>query len=344
MAVVRELVTRLGFQVDRQGIDRFNTSILGFKAKFAIASAAVGGFLNQVLGAVSATSDLVADTQDLSRATGIAFNQLYSLGEAARQFRIEPKQFQGALKALSSSIQDARYGFGKLFDLIKQRPDIQIFNDDGTLKSTLNILDQIIKSVNKIDDAQERIRIFENIFGLDGARLEDLFSNGVQGLKDLSAQFQLTGSQLESQTQTLREYRENVNALTTAWNNFTINLVNNVAPTLTTLLGLISKVVNAFTYVTNAVVSGAKTGFQLIGEGLNADLRDFDDPGYLRSLQGTPAMAGPELTVTNNFDISVPPGTLQEQTAYIQNNIGNQLQNFFDKMTRELINNNPQVE
>jgi hypothetical protein len=45
MTVVRELVTRLGFQVDQRGVEQFNRTIIGFKTKFAIAATAATAFV-----------------------------------------------------------------------------------------------------------------------------------------------------------------------------------------------------------------------------------------------------------------------------------------------------------
>lgn len=352
MVVTRELVTKLTFDVDQKAVDRFSTSIIGFKTKFAIAAAAAAGFATQIVKAVSGVSDLILETQDLSRTTGIAFQDLYNLSKAASNFRIQPADFNKFISTLSTSIQQAKDGVGSLYDFIRNRPDINIFNNDGSLKNTLQVLGSIIDSINTVDDLQKRIELFSQIGGgISGARLEEFFRGGSGVLSSILQESNDLGDQLSKQVQFAKDFERNLAQIFDKFNDLIQRLVIQFGPFILEIIAATNQLLDIYTKIFSSLGSAVKTTKEAIGSGpltppsgLNlSDQQRADYASLMFSDFGAPSFSAP-INVTNNFDINVPQGTPQEQRTAIQDGVSSQVAGYFRNFVRDLFNNNPKVE
>src|SRR3990167_6554869 len=117
MTVVRELTTVLGFVVDKKGVEDFNRSIIGFKTKFAIAATAATAFVAKTLEFFKDISDATLDANDIAKSIGISFEEFLKLRRTAEDFRIDPKNFESALRSLSKMLREAKYGMGDLANI-----------------------------------------------------------------------------------------------------------------------------------------------------------------------------------------------------------------------------------
>jgi hypothetical protein len=151
MTVVRELTTVLGFVVDKKGVEEFNRTIIGFKTKFAIAATAAAAFVAKTLE--------FFDANDLAKSIGISFQEFLKLRRTAEDFRIDPKNFESALRSLSKMLREAKYGMGDLAN-IAYYTGIE-FRDKftGEVKNARDLFIDILKRINEARTETEKFSI-----------------------------------------------------------------------------------------------------------------------------------------------------------------------------------------
>jgi hypothetical protein len=360
MTVVRELVTKLGFQVDRQGIQQFNRNIIGLKSKLALATGIVGGFVAATLQSIRGVGNLIQDTEILAKKTGIGFEQLIKLTEAAKQFRIKPEQFQGALDSFGKQVRLARQGLGDL-NKLALKVGISSRNANGTLKTTEQLFFEIVDVISAIDDEAQRITAFEEIFGEEvGAKFNEFFKNGSQEALELADSMYTLGESMESSIEVSKQFEKDLSTLESTFDNFKKEAVIAITPavsqSLTGLTEIIKKgreefgggitgSLKSFGFVTLDAVKSLFGASELdkLKRSLEEDKAEFDQnlQEYLRE---RPDVAEKLLKIDNTINIEVPRGTSEEQKAVIKESIEEAVTEQTQEMIRQLQNNNPQVE
>ena len=162
--IIRELVTKLNFQLDRRGIQNFNRTVTEFKSQMLLVSGVVAGFTTAFVKTLQSFANGVTQADDMARAAGIATNRFIAMEQAASKFRISREQFRTGFNALDQSVRNARFGFGRLFN-ISQQLQIPIRQANGELKGTEEIFELLIEAIGNIDDETTRIDIAKNLFG-----------------------------------------------------------------------------------------------------------------------------------------------------------------------------------
>jgi len=357
--IVRELVTRLGFQVDRQGIQLFNQQILGIKTRFALAATAVGGFVYQTLQSIRDVGNLISDTENLSKRTGIAFNNLVALREAAKTFRIEPAQFEGALRSFSKMANEAKFGLGSLFQLSRDLK-VSIRDANGELKETDVLFFEMVDQIAKIGDERVRIEAFAKVFGEDVAeKFNEFFKNGSAGAKELAESFQHVGQTLQGQKPIFDEYEKNLSTLETTFGTFKTELVTAIAPAVNDVLtgwnfllqqgreefggGILGTLKATGDVLSQSLLSLFNMDRVSIERGqIEADQEEFRR--RVEQFKAQRNITEQNISVDSTINIEVPPGTTEEQQQVIKDSVEQAYRDQSEEMIRQLLNNNPQVE
>ena len=343
MTIVRTLTTNLDFNVDFRAINRFNQALSNFNLKFALGGAAVAAFASKVVASVNQVSSDILDTEELAKRTGIAFEDLFKLGQAAAEFRIEPKQFNAILAGLNKDILDAQRGFGRLYEIMRDNPNIRIRNDDGSLKSTEEVLESIVNSINEITDPKLRIQAFEDILKFDGVKLSQAFKNGYQSFKQVGDTFDAQAKALDKQREFANQYTKEVLAITKSFDQTVQLFVTKFAPLILAFTESLNILIKFYGEVLAQVAKGPKGAAQsgLFGVLPSLAVGAYD---YLTGANTpTPASTGP-INMTANFDVNVAPGTTQEQATQLSELTVERIESFYGPLIRQLMNNNPQVE
>ena len=169
MAIVRELLIKLGFQTDKKAINETNRAITGFKTRFAIAATAATYAFKVIKDFFTDIASATLDSEELARTLGISLNEFTALTQAAQKFRIKPDQFAGVLSTLQKDLNDFLQGFGRLPEIARQLK-IEI-NRDTT---PIELFEKIIQAIRAIEDETQRIRVANELFPGLGAKLSDL--------------------------------------------------------------------------------------------------------------------------------------------------------------------------
>lgn len=353
MTVVRSLTTNLDFNVDFKTLNNFSTLLSRFNLKFALGGFAAGTFARQVVSAINGVSNLILETDQLSRVTGVAFTDITNLSKAAEKLgNIDAGGFNTVIRNLSKDILDAQTGMGRLFEISRGTlgaNGLNIFGSDGRVADVLTVLESVVEAINKIEDQQQRIRAFAEVLGGGdlnfGERLDVIFKDGYQAFKAIADSFTPLSKTLEEGREFANEYRTSLSEISQKFNNTIEKFVVTFTPVILLLIkGLDLFVESLATYadivskITNAVSTPSDTNpLTVFGRGLMPDLDDVWSPVEQNSVV-TP------VNVENVFQVQLSPGTPEEQGRQIFDAATSAFTNWWETQAQQIMNNNPQVE
>lgn len=354
MAIVRELLIKVGFLTDKQAVTQVNKSIAGFKTGFAIAASAAAYAFSKVASFFGDIATATLDADELARTLGVSLKELAALQQAAREFRIDPTQFSEALSTVDRLFKDFRSGANTTLADIARAQQFEIDRAGSSLK----VFQQILNYIGQISSETERIRVAESIFGTKLApKIADLSKN-LEKFRENAIAFQEIGEQIENTLPAAREYEQAINSLTTSFGNFALSISQTVFPVFETIIRYLTLISEL-----------ARNAFNLNGQGLVKSVNNFSgylDPlfdktglnnisNFFKGLYGGDSLLN-KLTgngnsgmmvnpvVTNNIDVNVAPGTTEQQAEEMGESISQAVRDSIMKSWQEIQYNNPVVE
>jgi hypothetical protein len=366
--IVRELVTKLGFQYDRTNLDKFEKSIIGFKTKFTIAGAAVAGFFKKVLDFSSEFANASIAASDIAKYSGIALKDFKALQLVAEKFNIDETSFNNLFQNISLGIKEASQGVDNfIFQLTRQTQGIVNFRKlNGELTNARDLFLQIGHLIRQIPDQSERLRILSNIPGIgieNAGKFERLLSqSNDQILRQISLQEEVA-AQFEKSLPGLQVYQNSINSLGVEYKKLATTIGSFVVPILGKVLGGFNDIIDTlsnkgFKQFTEELGGAVRTtGNQLNSfiewltginlQGLENPYGMTTDP-YARMLKDNEIRNSNNNTssiITNNkFEFNVPPGTTEGQANVVAEMVKMSIESTWNEKIREVINNNPTVE
>lgn len=317
--IVRELTTKLGFQVEKKGINDFNRQIIGFKSILSLTVASVAGFAYQAISGLREIGNELAKTNIVSKKTKISIEDLTRLTEVARRFRISPEQFQGALERFSELVIDASFGMGKLFDYARDLR-VEIRKANGEIKKTDEIFFSIAEEIRKISDETVRIRAFEEIFGKDvGAQLSNLFKDGSKSVREMAREIKYIPQNTEEAIKKFDEFEKTLAEFETNWKNLKLTIGIGALPFFNELVKFPQDLFDAV----------KKTKFQ---------------PQFIPRRRSTESNTEINNKIENNININVPQGTPLQQQESIKESVIGIFNETMQELLRKTIVDYPQVE
>lgn len=379
MAIVRELLIRVGLVGDKKSASQVEKSISTFKKRALIAVSAITFAFQRVSNFFSDFATRILDTDEFSRHIGLAIEDLYALQKAASSVaRVEERDFRIALGNIQKMFFDLRTGANQELDLIAHYLgfNIDTINDDGT-----TIFLKILHGLSKVEDAAERSRIAENIFkGTDFAKFATL-AGSMEKLAEETKKFSASGNAISGQIERLKAYEKSVRSLKDAWDDFVISASEHLIPVLTGMLQALKDFTPAFEEVFTSLKAikdfwgsifdfwGATAqadweGIKESSRRMSNSLTALDDSltrvqrQAAENQQGTSQIAispegkvlrqgidyfgAPPINITN--EIRVPEGTTTEQAAYMMDEIGRVVQDSIMSAFMQIQHENPLVE
>lgn len=207
--VVRELITRLGFDLNASSLKRYEASIASIKhgalAVGAVVAAAGAGLFKMVHSAAEAGDELFKTSQKV----GLTVEQLQRLRYAAELADVSTEGFNGALKFLNRNLAEARAGnkdTAAAFKAVGINPKTAKDNEQTILKIADGIL--------KIKDANQRVAVTMKIFGRSGSELIPFLNQGSKGIKELGDEIERLGLITKEQAKQGEEFDDNLRRVT----------------------------------------------------------------------------------------------------------------------------------
>jgi hypothetical protein len=329
MTIVRELVTRLAFQVDQSGVNKFNQTVSGFRLGLEGIASQAFSIADKVVSFFNGVSSEITSVRDISVQANIAVERFAALREAAGEFNIKPQQFDQAFVRLNELLQQAAYGQGELFRLANST-SVEFRDLNGNLINTEELFINIVDYLSKIGDDFHRQRVAVNIFGQEiGPRIAEAATQGGDAISNAAEKYAEFGRKLAEGRDEALAYEKTLNELTSS--------ARQVGQTLgIKLFPFISSIFKS----ANSLLTGkAPLSAEQVEEyRLSNDSRV---ESLARIGIATPSSAN---NTTNNITIEVSPTTTEGQAQDIADATMTALKSFQQEEVRELMNNNPQVE
>jgi len=334
--IIRELITKLSFNVDQKGIENFNRAIIGIKAKYALVSGAITGLAVGFVHSLQKISDSILDTKQLSQETGVATKRLIELQNAARQFRISPEQFSSSFQRLNQLILDAEFGFGQLHDLARQLK-IEIRNDNKELLSTEELFFKIIDALSKIKKETIRFDIAKRIFG--EGKFANAAKEGEKALKELAKSFEPVSTNFDILEEKALKFDQSLSRLSSHFNEFTYNV-------LPPVIDFTAK----FFEEINDEIKSAKKGtfledlFKKIGQ----EAASFDRSLGLKNAFGQQLSSTinnqKRIEINTRIEVQTPAGTEAQQKEFFESAAKEAFTENFNGEMEKILNNFPETE
>lgn len=367
MAIVRELLVRIGFITDKRAINATNNAITGFRTRFALAATAATYALSKITGFFGDIAQASLQAQGLAATLGLSIEELNAINKGFKKFDFNDSQIETVLTTLNEKFTDFRIGASDEIGKVAAGLTFEVDRNAGPLKFFRDYLIEL----GKVQDETQRIKLATTLFGNQVAPLISNLSQNVGGLDEAITKAFKANPDLKESTEALKEYRQAINEISDAWSNLSLALSKTVVPVFTNILNILSSISEIYRglFTFNAPVlkagleQGSKifdplfkeTGLSYISDffkelakrySINLNNQDQNDPyGFNNSSRFlNPFAATNDMAVTNNVEINVPPGTNAQQaeslTDYVLNAIYDGVMNVF----RQIQNNNPQVE
>src|SRR4051812_36420417 len=192
--VVRELLARIGVQVDERSISKADKAIAGLKAGLVALGSAYAvkkafDFVAQGFERISSEADNLGR---LSQKTGIAVEQLQALQFAAHMSDIESGTLEMGLVHLSRAAQEAAT-IGGAAGAAFFRLGVTVKGSDGHLKPVNALLGELADKFAKMPDGAEKADAAVQIFSRSGAELIPLLNGGSDGLARMGIEAKRAG-------------------------------------------------------------------------------------------------------------------------------------------------------
>lgn len=369
MTIARELITKLGFKVDKTGLESFEKSILGFKTKFLLVSGAIAATVNKTLDYFKGISTAARDTEYLAEQTGIATARFVALRRTAEDFQLSPDKFNAYFLRLSELLRGGKAGVGELFDLLHASrgqlnltPFIQSGDVEGAFKA-------VLRYVGSLKDAKDQAAALKATLGESNTGLLAIVKAGVGVFEEGTKANMAYGESYVRNIPATKEFTEQLNKFDKQLEKVTLSFVENLLPAITKTLDYVDKAFkglgiiseeskqtenssgtqNGINYFVSALSDAilpllgleTETGFK--NRVLQENTEFYRRLGEYQKEQRIGMNQG-STTINSKIEVNVAPGTPQEQAQLIGAGVRSAMEQFWDEKTREVLNNNPQAE
>lgn len=183
--IVRELITRLGFDVDDAKLKSFERSVNLAKNTALGLSAAVAGMaagLFAVTKSAAAAGEEIAAGADL---VGLTTEEFQKFRHAADLAEVSTEEFATGMRFLAKNIGSAVQGdkaMGKAFGSL----GVRLKDANGKTRATGEVFRELSDRLAAIDDPAVRASVSMDIFGRSGAKMGRFLSGGTKQIDEAS--------------------------------------------------------------------------------------------------------------------------------------------------------------
>lgn len=344
--VARELVTKLSFTFNRSNLDKFEKSIGLFKKGIQTTTSEIASAIGQVVNFFGDLAKAGQSTRNIADSAGIAVSEFVAMRKAAQSLSVPTKTFDKLVGNLAKDINDAKMGFGSFIDLIrKNRGAISAPNQLNDIDNFRTALREISTLTNQLATRQDKLRFLQSAFHIDLDEAGDilrLLDQGIEKFDKLTEANKAFGQSVQDGLPDLDKYAADIGNLTANFETLYNKVLALVVPSLNTAVKDLTEFVASTEKEAEIILKGLQTSYEVIKSHLSApfDLYDLYFPD--KQAGGSPAIA--QQTNNLNVQVTVPTGTTQEQALFLSNEMRRSVEEMFESKTREIINNNPQVE
>lgn len=189
MAVLRELVTKLGFDADQKTLDKYEGGVNELKKsllKIVAISSAVSTALFGMANSAAKVGDELDKTRDL---VGLTAKDFQSLTGAAALAGVEQQGFTTALQLFNRTIGMARQGMQESLKPF-QMLGISLRDSSGNFKDQSKLILEVADKFSKLTNVYDKTAVAQELFGRSGGRLINFFNKGSAGIQEMQKEFE----------------------------------------------------------------------------------------------------------------------------------------------------------
>lgn len=364
MTVVRELVTRLGFQVDRSGLNIADRAIQAFKSRIVFTASSIKDFIFETASYLGEVAKANIEVKDLARNTKLSVEEFVELRKAAQEFRFEPAQFDIAFEKLAELLGEAKSGYGELFDIIRKSKgelDLTSFIEAGDVKGAFL---EVIDYIRSLKDVREQLRVIRDIFGPgnENGILRIVEAGGEAFLKAAESNREFAKSFAEGIPEQ-EKYLQNINKITKEFEDLKQTAAQVLTGPASFGIQTATEGLKGFSVLSEQSEEGGFfSAIKFLGAAVSDAIQTALGGGLLKDLQNEMILEddrefyrryaehrrqqqvnGP-ITINNTVEVNVDPATDLQQRQSISEVVASKLNEIMNEKVREVISNNPQVE
>lgn len=188
--IVRELLTRLGFDADNDGARRHERALMNVRRAAVITSAAVaavGGAMLVMVRETAAAGDQLAKT---SAKLGIATDALQELRFAAERSGVASGTLDMALQRMTRRLSEAGKGGGEALNAIKE---LGLNASELAAMAPEDAVNRISDALAGVPNQADRVRLAFKFFDSEGVALVNMMQDGSEGVNRLREEFRALG-------------------------------------------------------------------------------------------------------------------------------------------------------
>jgi len=182
--VVRELIAKFGFEVDRKQIESANTGFARLKkAAIGVVGALVRGRVAQsMLGVANAAAQMADQIDKTSKRLGINAQALQEMQFAAGLAGASNEDLATSLRILSKNADEAAQGSKEYADEFK-RLGVEVRDQSGQLKSAEELMTEMADGLGRLTSDTERTAVAQKLLGRSGSKLIPLLTQGTKAIE-----------------------------------------------------------------------------------------------------------------------------------------------------------------
>ncbi len=196
--IVRELVTKLGFQADDRKARQYERTIADIRKTAFMAAAAIGAVgaaLGKMTGGTARAGDEIAKT---SQRLGIAADELQRYRYAAERSGVAQATFDMAMQRFGRRIGEAAKGTGEAQDALAEL-NISATNADGSVRDLTDLLPEVADKLGVMENANARNALAMKLFDSEGVRMVQMLKGGSAEMDNLLNRFDELGGALDKE-------------------------------------------------------------------------------------------------------------------------------------------------
>lgn len=218
--IIEELVTLLGFEVDKKALKEAEAAYSNLKNVALGVSAAFAGIGVAAVAIVKDTIAAGAAAYNTAQRLGTTVEGLQELQIAAQLADVDAGSLTSALEKLSKAAYEASQGEkeqSKAFADLR----IKVRDSKGELKTSDVLFSELADRMEKIPNAGKRVSLAMGVIGKSAGALIPLLRQGSAGIEELRARARSTGAIISAEdAKNADELEDSIDLLTTTVKGF----------------------------------------------------------------------------------------------------------------------------